>query len=177
MELTRRSLDLINKEHVLTLAAIKEASCRVALPKCDDDCTTWLQYKVPCQHTILDSIAAEDGKLRPLTVQDVDKRWLSDSRVDQNHPYLRIQDPPAAESRCGRPRSIPIMLQALPRQLHRCMQRRRRREGRQLQDPSLEFRGITQLHQIQDSIRFQIASAFRLHQLSDPIFFYEYRQP
>jgi hypothetical protein len=112
-ELTRRALDLINKERILAIQAFKEASCADALPAHrDEDCTTWLQYRIPCLHTILDHI--KDGEIRPLTVEDVDKRWLSDSRVDENHPYLRIQDPPAAEASRGRPRNQPIKPASLP---------------------------------------------------------------
>lgn len=115
-ELTRRALDLINKERLLAITAFKESSGPDALPRHDDeDCTTWLQYRVPCLHTILDHI--KDGEVRPLTVEDVDKRWLSDSRVDQNHPYLRIQDPAAALPGRGRPRNEPIKLPNLPPEL------------------------------------------------------------
>lgn len=112
-ELTRRALDLINQERIRAIAAFKETSGPEALPCHDDkDCTTWLQYRIPCLHTILDHI--KDGELHPLTVEDVDKRWLADSRVDQNHPYLRIQDPPAAEATRGRPRNQPIQPASLP---------------------------------------------------------------
>jgi hypothetical protein len=64
----------------------------------------WLQYRLPCRHTIFQRI--KDGE--KLTLQDLDPRWLLDGRIDANSRYLRIQDPPEAENRRGRPKNEPI---------------------------------------------------------------------
>jgi hypothetical protein len=114
LQLTGRALDLINDERVRALALVTDPAAPAVI-RCDEHCTTWLQFKIPCAHTILEHIG--DGDVRPLTVHDVDKRWISDSRVDENHPYLRIQDPPAAEDRRGRPKNHPIHPRNLPREL------------------------------------------------------------
>ena len=132
--LTRRALDLIDVERKRAIAAFKEAPRVEALPRHnDEDCTTWLQYRVPCAHTILDHI--KDGEVRPLTVEDVDKRWLADSRVDENHPYLRIQDPPVAEASRGRPRNQPIKPASLPAGLQILTRPGRTAPAQRLQPP------------------------------------------
>jgi hypothetical protein len=112
--LTRRAQDLIAAERIKGTAALEEAGSHEAVEPCDEKCSTWLQYRLPCLHTILEHF--KDGDVVPLTLHDVDKRWISDSRVHENHPYLRIQDPPAAEALRGRPRNEPIPRELLPAQ-------------------------------------------------------------
>jgi hypothetical protein len=56
--------------------------------------------------------------VRPLTARDVDKRWLADGRLDDQYPYLPIQDPLPAERRRGHPKIMPVFPKDLPRQLH-----------------------------------------------------------
>jgi len=116
MVLTRRALDLINTERVNAVAALKEAKVPEALPPCDpEECTTWAQFRVPCIHTILDRIKS-GGVVEPLTVEDVDKRWIGDSRVDENHPYLRLRDPERAIP-IGRPKNDRVKASELPIEL------------------------------------------------------------
>jgi hypothetical protein len=83
-------------------AAITSGSDEV--PACDDNCTTWLQFRLPCWHTIHQRLTDK----QPLTLQDVDPRWLLDGRLDRQERYLRIRDPPPAERRRGRPKNLPI---------------------------------------------------------------------
>jgi hypothetical protein len=56
----------------------------------------------------------EDKELSPPTMEDADKNWLADTRVDQNHPYLRIRDAPAAEASRGRLLKQPNKPASLP---------------------------------------------------------------
>jgi hypothetical protein len=108
---SHRALDLINQEkrHAEKwLLELREAEKRrqvplPAAPVCNTDCSVWLQYRLPCRHTIFAKL--KDNT--PLTLQDLDPRWLLDARIDSNSRYLRIQDPPAAENRRGRPRNEP----------------------------------------------------------------------
>jgi hypothetical protein len=112
MAVSHRALDLINKEkrHAEKLLLERaEAEKRgegeeFPVPQCKDDCSMWLQYRLPCRHTIFQRI--KDGE--KLTLQDLDPRWLLDGRIDANSRYLRIQDPPEAENRRGRPKNKPI---------------------------------------------------------------------
>jgi hypothetical protein len=127
--LTRYALDMINDQRKKAIAISK---AREDAP-CDEKCSTWLQFKIPCAHTILEHF--KDGVQVPLTLHDVDKRWISNRRVDENHPYLRIQDPPPAEARRGRPRNEPIPVPLLPRQLQ---QRALTNPGRRAPDPAPE---------------------------------------
>jgi len=114
LQLTVRAVDLINDERVRALALVTDPAAPIVLRR-DEECTAWLQFKIPCAHTILEHIG--DGDVRSLTVHNVDKRWLANSRVDENHPYLRIQDPPAAEDRRRRPKNYPIHPRNLPKEL------------------------------------------------------------
>jgi len=111
-KITRRALDIINDERIRCISEIKEKPAEFV---CDERCTTWRQFRLPCAHSIYERVAG--GEVRPFTVDDVDKRWLSDHRDDP--PHLHIQDPRRAIPR-GRPRNqemkpseLPIELQML----------------------------------------------------------------
>jgi hypothetical protein len=74
------------------------------VPACDDSCTIWLQFRLPCRHTIHQRLKDKEA----LTLQDLDPRWLLDARIDRQERYIRIRDPHPAERRRGRPRNEPI---------------------------------------------------------------------
>jgi hypothetical protein len=63
-------------------------------------------------------VGSDPQGVRPLTARDVDKRWLADGRLDDQYPYLPIQDPLPAERRRGHPKIMPVFPKDLPRQLH-----------------------------------------------------------
>jgi len=100
------ALDLITIEKRFAQKQINEAIANGTpdlIPPCEADCTIWLQYRLPCRHTIHRRLKAK----KPLTLQDLDPRWLLDGRLDEER-YLRIRDPPPAEKRRGRPKNDPV---------------------------------------------------------------------
>jgi len=70
--LTRRAQDLIAAERSKGAATLEKAGTYEAVDPCDETCSTWRQYRLPCLHTILEHF--KDGNVVPLTLYDVDKR-------------------------------------------------------------------------------------------------------
>lgn len=108
------ALDKITQEKRYAQKQLDDLAARRTdeLPLCEENCTIWLQFHLPCQHTIAQRLRDNE----PLNLQDLDPRWLLDARIDQAERYLRIRDPPPAESRRGRPRNeeVPIVREDVP---------------------------------------------------------------
>jgi hypothetical protein len=100
MAVSLRALSLITEEKRYAQEAVDDDKEEW---DCDEDCTTWLQYRVPCRHTIFKRLRGQE----PLTLQDLHPRWLLDKRLDEDR-HIRIRDPHPAEARRGRPRNDPV---------------------------------------------------------------------
>jgi len=106
LAISLKALEWISLEKRHAQKALNDAIARGSdeVPACDNSCTTWLQFRLPCRHTIHQRLKNKE----PLTLQDLDPRWLLNARIDEQERYLRIRDPLPAEQRRGRPVNEPI---------------------------------------------------------------------
>ncbi|OIW22219.1 hypothetical protein CONLIGDRAFT_687754 [Coniochaeta ligniaria NRRL 30616] len=81
MAISRRALELITEKKRHAQKMLGNALATGPPPRdtpdwpCDDDCTLWLQYHLSCRHTIYQHLANK----KPVTLQDLDPRWLLDA--------------------------------------------------------------------------------------------------
>ncbi|KAK0618035.1 hypothetical protein B0T17DRAFT_321162 [Bombardia bombarda] len=103
MQVTHRALKRINDELLYARAAMpsKKNHHPQPLAPCDENCTTPLQFGVPCRHTIYKRLK----KKKELKLGDIGQFWHLQLRLDENDYCLRLRDPRVAGRGRGRPKN------------------------------------------------------------------------